>query len=246
MSESKVIVITGASSGIGAATALRLAKSGHRVVIGARRILRLKEIVETITAAGGDAVCHTVDVTSQTSVEDFATFAMKRYGRIDVWFNNAGLMPHSPFIEDHLEDWNRMIDVNLRGVLYGIHAALPIMRKQHAGYIINTASVAAHAVHQGGGVYSATKAGVYMISEALRQEEAAAKSGVRVTVVSPGAVQTEIANQIPDQAVRERIQASHDALGVKADRIAATIQAAIDLPADTDVFELIVRPTAQP
>lgn len=245
MSESKVVVITGASSGIGAATALRLAKSGYRVVIGARRILRLNEIVETITAAGGDAVCHIVDVTDRTSVEDLAAFAMKQYGRIDVWFNNAGLMPHSPFIEDHLEDWNRMIDVNLRGVLYGIHAVLPIMRDQHAGHIINTASVAAHAVHQGGGVYSATKAGVYMISEALRQEEAAANSGVRLTVISPGAVQTEIANQIPDKAVRERVQASHDAVGLEADRIAATIQAVIDLPDDTDVFEMIVRPTAQ-
>lgn len=245
MSESKVVVIIGASSGIGEATALRLAKSGYRVVIGARRILRLNEIVETITAAGGDAVCHIVDVTDRTSVEDLATFAMKQYGRIDVWFNNAGLMPHSAFIEDHLEDWNRMIDVNLRGVLYGIHAVLPIMRKQHAGHIINTASVAAHAVHQGGGVYSATKAGVYMISEALRQEEAAANSGVRVTVISPGAVQTEIANQIPDKAVRERVQASHDAVGLEADRIAATIQAVIDLPDDTDVFEMIVRPTAQ-
>lgn len=245
MSESKVVVITGASSGIGAATALRLTKAGHRVVIGARRLLRLKKIVSQIEAAGGSAVCHSVDVTDQASVDEFAAFAMKQYGRIDVWFNNAGLMPHSPFIEDHLEDWNRMIDVNLRGVLYGIHAALPIMRAQHAGHIINTASVAAHAVHQGGGVYSVTKAGVYMISEALRQEEAAANSGVRVTVISPGAVQTEIANQIPDKAVRERVQASHDAVGLEADRIAATIQAVIDLPADTDVFEMIVRPTAQ-
>lgn len=245
MSESKVIVITGASSGIGAATALRLAKAGNKVVIGARRLLRLQDIVAEIEAAGGSAACHTVDVTDQASVEALAAFAVQTYGRIDVWFNNAGLMPHSPFIEDHIDDWNRMIDVNLRGVLYGIHAALPIMRHQHAGHIINTASVAAHAVHQGGGVYSATKAGVYMISEALRQEEGAANSGVRVTIVSPGAVQTEIANQIPDKEVRERVQASHDAVGLNADRIAATIQAAIDLPADTDVFEMIVRPTAQ-
>ncbi len=243
--DSKVIVITGASSGIGEATALRLAKANHKLVLGARREERLQELVDKIVNAGGEAVYEITDVTDIHSVEQLAEKAMNQYGRIDVWMNNAGLMPHSPLIQDRVEDWNRMIDVNLRGVLHGIHAALPIMREQKSGQFINTASVAAHAVHAGGGVYSATKAGVTMISEALRQEEAAAGSNIRVTAISPAATATEIADHITDEATRERVAKAHAKLAVPADRIAEAIESAINMPADTAINEIIVRPTAQ-
>lgn len=160
----KVIVITGASSGIGEATAKLLASKGNKVVLGARREERLQKIVKDIEQSGGQATYLATDVSELEQVKALAQKAIDTYGRLDVWMNNAGLMPHSEFIKGRVEDWNRMIDINLRGVLYGINAALPQMRKQQSGQFINIASVAAHAVHSGGGVYSATKAGVWMIS----------------------------------------------------------------------------------
>ncbi|MCH4172175.1 MAG: SDR family oxidoreductase [Lactobacillus sp.] len=241
----KVVVITGASSGIGETTAKLLAQDGDLLVLGARREAKLQQIVSDIEAAGGKAVYALTDVTSLESVQALAKLALDKFGRIDVWLNNAGLMPHSEFIKGKVADWNRMIDVNLRGVLYGIDAALPSMRAQKSGQFINVASVAAHAVHPGGGVYSATKAGVLMISEALRQEEAAAKSNVRVTVVSPGAVATELVDHVTDQSTKQALEGYYKQNAISPDRVATSIKAAIDLPADASLNEIIIRPTQQ-
>lgn len=243
--KSKVIVITGASSGIGEATAKLLAKKGHRLVLGARREKKLEEITDSINSDGGQSIYAPVDVTDLKSVQSLGDLALKQYGRIDVWMNNAGLMPHSELIKGRVDDWNRMIDVNLRGVLYGINSALPTMRKQKAGQFINIASVAAHSVHPGGGVYSATKAGVWMISEALRQEEAAAGSNVRVTVVSPGAIATELVNHVTDPDQKKAMNAYYDQFASSPQRVASAILSAVDLPADTAINEIVLRPTRQ-
>lgn len=242
---SKVIVITGASSGIGEATAKLLASKGNKLVLGARREERLQAIVKDIKDAGGEAAYLVTDVIDLEQVKGLAQKALNTYGRIDVWMNNAGLMPHSEFIKGKVDDWNRMIDVNLRGVLYGINAALPTMREQKSGQFINVASVAAHAVHTGGGVYSATKAGVWMISEALRQEEAAAGSNVRVTVVSPGAISTELVDRITDQDTKKALEGYYKKTAITPDRVATTIATAIDMPVDAGVNEIIIRPTSQ-
>jgi len=245
MENSKVIVIVGASSGIGEATAKLLASQGHRLVLGARRSKRLAEIATAIQTAGGEAVYQVTDVTDLASVKQLAEFAKTTYGRIDVWMNNAGLMPHSPLIQGRVADWNQMIDVNLRGVLYGIDAALATMREQKSGQFINTASVAAHDVHPGGAVYSATKAGVLMISEALRQEEAAAHSNVRVTVVSPGAVATELVDHVTDEATKANLETYYNNFAIAPDRIASAIAEAVALPEDTAINEIVLRPSQQ-
>lgn len=242
---SKVVVITGASSGIGEATAKLLASKGNKLVLGARREERLQAIAKDIKDAGGEAAYFVSDVVDLEQVKGLAKKALDTYGRIDVWMNNAGLMPHSEFIKGKVDDWNRMIDVNLRGVLYGIDAALPTMREQKSGQFINVASVAAHSVHTGGGVYSATKAGVWMISEALRQEEAAAGSNVRVTIVSPGAISTELVDHITDQDTKKALEGYYKKTAITPDRVATIIASAIDLPADAGVNEIVIRPTDQ-
>ncbi|KGH70558.1 oxidoreductase [Oenococcus oeni IOEB_9517] len=242
---SKVIVITGASSGIGEATAKLLASKGNKVVLGARREERLQKIVKDIGQSGGQATYLATDVSEIEQVKALAQKAIDTYGRLDVWMNNAGLMPHSEFIKGRVEDWNRMIDINLRGVLYGINAALPQMRKQQSGQFINIASVAAHAVHSGGGVYSATKAGVWMISEALRQEEVAAKSHVRVTVVSPGAVSTELVDHVTDPDTKKAMENFYASVSMPSERVAQAISLAVDLPEDSDINEIVMRPLNQ-
>ncbi|KJU73790.1 oxidoreductase [Pediococcus damnosus LMG 28219] len=242
---SKVIVITGASSGIGQATAELLARQGNKMVLGARRESCLQEIVKKIKDANGEATYAVTDVTDLASVKKLAQTAMDQYGKIAVWMNNAGVMPQSTFIEGRVEDWNRMIDVNLRGVLNGIAAALPIMRKQASGHFINTSSVAGHATHPGGGVYSATKAGVLMISEALRQEEAQAQSNVRVTVVSPGAINTELVNSITDPNVKKGTAQYYDQVAISPDQIAKSIAFAINAPESASINEIVIRPSKQ-
>lgn len=242
---SKVVVITGASSGIGEATAKLLATQGNKIVLGARREDRLADIAETIKDGGGEATYKVTDVTSLDDVEALAQAALDTYGRIDVWMNNAGLMPHSEFIKGKVDDWNRMIDVNLRGVLYGIHAALPIMRKQKSGHFINISSVAGHVVRPAAGVYAATKFGVRAISEALRQEEALAQSNVRVTVISPGAIATELVEHVTDKEQKASMDAYYDEYAVSPDRIAQAIAFAINTPEDTGMNEIIIRPAAQ-
>jgi NADP-dependent 3-hydroxy acid dehydrogenase YdfG len=242
---SKVIVITGASSGIGRATAELLAQQGNQLVLGARREDRLQALTEKIKSNHGAAIYAVTDVTDLASVKNLAQVALAKYGRIDVWMNNAGLMPQSTFIDARVDDWNRMIDVNLRGVLNGIAAALPTMRQQAAGHFINTSSIAAHATHPGGGVYSATKAGVLMISEALRQEEAQAQSNVRVTLVSPGAINTELVNSITDPNVKKGTAQFYDQFAISPDEVAAAIAFAINAPESASINEIVIRPTKQ-
>lgn len=236
----KVILVTGASSGIGEATARHLAASGHQVLLGARRVDRIAVIAKEILDAGGEASFQELDVTSLDSVRAFANTAVKRHGRIDVLVNNAGIMPLSMLDELRVNEWDRMIDVNLRGVLHGIAAVLPVMREQKAGHIVNIASTSAYRVDPTAAVYCATKFAVRAISEGLRQEN----TDIRVTVVSPGLTRSElvdgIANPQVQAAVREMM-----GLAISPEAIAQAIGFAISQPADVDVSELIIRPTAQ-
>ncbi|AYG37956.1 SDR family oxidoreductase [Lactiplantibacillus pentosus] len=241
----KVIVITGASSGIGEATAKLLASQGNQLVLGARREARLQEITQAIENAGGEATYAVTDVTDLDSAKQLAKKAVDTYGRIDVWMNNAGLMPQSVLAEGKVTDWNRMIDVNEKGVLYGINAALGIMREQQSGHFINTSSIAGHIVGPGSAVYSATKQAVLAISEGLRQEEAQAGSNIRVTVVSPGAIATELTNSITDEEVKKGTEQFYDLFAISPERVAESIAFAINAPADASINEIIIRPSKQ-
>ncbi|WP_405495533.1 SDR family oxidoreductase [Streptomyces sp. NBC_00096] len=240
VSAGKVVLITGASSGIGEATARRLAASGHRVMLGARRTDRIAALAEDIRSSGGQADRQELDVTSLDSMRAFAQAAHSRYGRIDVLVNNAGVMPLSPLAALKVDEWNRMIDVNVRGVLHGIASVIPLMRAQGSGHIVNIASVSGHRVDPTAAVYSATKFAVRALSEGLRQES----RDLRVTVISPGLTRSELAEGITDTAVRE---ATRDMLKIAmpADAIGAAIDYAISQPVEVDVSEIVVRPTAQ-
>ncbi len=188
--EGKVVVITGASSGLGEATARLLLAQGASVVLGARRVERIKSLADELAGGGGKALAVTTDVTQSDQVKRLVGAAVETYGRIDVMLNNAGLMPHSPLERLRVEDWEQMIDVNLKGVLYGIAAALPYMKEQKSGHFINVSSVAGHKVRPGGVVYAATKHAVRVISEGLRME--VKPYNIRTTVISPGALDTEL------------------------------------------------------
>ncbi|MEH2469639.1 NADP-dependent 3-hydroxy acid dehydrogenase YdfG [Nitrobacteraceae bacterium AZCC 2161] len=238
---SKVVLITGASSGIGEATALHLAAKGHQVVLGARRSDRIAAIVQEIQWLGGDVLHRELDVTDLDSVKAFAAAAHARYGRIDVLVNNAGVMPLSPIEDLRVDEWNRMIDVNLRGVLHGIAAVLPIMREQGAGHIINVASTSAHRVDPTAAIYCATKYAVRALSEGLRQES----KYLRVTVISPGLTRTELFDGVSDPQIRAGVRAMLDQASIPPSAIAEAISYAIGQPDNVDVNELIVRPTAQ-
>lgn len=238
----KVVLITGASSGIGAATALLLAHKGMHVVLGARRTDRLEQLAAAIRHDGGSAVCRQLDVTSAAGMQAFADYAREQFGRVDVLINNAGVMPLSALNALKIDEWNRMIDVNIRGVLHGIAAVLPAMQAQRSGQIINLASIGAYAVSPTAAVYCATKFAVAAISEGLRQEVGA---DIRVTVVSPGVTQSELAESISDPVAREGMRAFRkDAIAPEA--IARAIHFAIEQPDDVDVSEIIVRPTSSP
>jgi NADP-dependent 3-hydroxy acid dehydrogenase YdfG len=237
----KVVLITGASSGIGEATARHLAASGYRVVLGARRADRIAIVAQAIQEAGGHALHRELDVTDPESFKGFATAAHEHYGRIDVLVNNAGVMPLSFVDELRIDEWNQMIDVNLRGVLYGIAAVMPIMREQGAGHIVNVASVSAHRVDPTAAVYCATKFAVRALSEGLRQES----KYVRVTVVSPGLTRSELVDGINNPQVKEAIRAMMDQASIPAAAIAEAIGFALGQPENVDVNELIVRATAQ-
>ncbi|CAH0292288.1 SDR family oxidoreductase [Peribacillus sp. Bi134] len=241
----KVIVITGASSGIGKATAKLLTKRGDKVVLGARREERLQKLADKIKAEGGEVIYASTDVTKRSDVEALAKLAVDTFGRIDVWLNNAGLMPHSTFDKLHVDEWEQMVDVNIKGVLYGIAAGLPVMREQKSGHFINVSSVAGHQTHPGGGVYSGTKYAVRAISEALRQEEAQAGSNIRVTILSPGAVATELPNTITDTDLKGGIDSLYSVVAIPAERIAETVAFVMDTPEDTAMNEIIIRPTIQ-
>lgn len=239
MKTSKVILITGASSGIGEATARHLAAQGHKVVLGARRTDRLETVAAEIRAAGDSAEYRTLDVTSLEDMQAFAAFAEEKFGAPDVIINNAGVMPVSPLHELKIEEWNRMIDVNIRGVLHGIAAVLPGMQARKSGHIINVSSIGGHQVWATCAVYCGTKYAVRAISEGLRLEN----KDVRVTIISPGVVESELADTISDPGARQAM-AEFRQVALKPDAIARAIGYAITQPVDVDVNEIIIRPTA--
>jgi len=237
----KTVLITGASSGIGEATALRLASDGHRLFLGARRTERLEAVVERIGgAAGGAASFRRLDVTDAEDVRRFVADATDTYGGADVMINNAGVMPLSALAENKVDEWNRMIDVNIRGVLHGISAALPVMRAQGSGHIVNVASIGAHEVEPTAAVYCATKFAVWAISEGLRKEQS---GDIRVSVISPGVTESELAESISDEQARDAMR-DYRALAIPASAIADAIAFAIGQPPAVNVNEIIVRPAA--
>jgi len=240
--QQKIVLITGASSGIGAATARLLATAGHHVVLGARRTDRLETLVADIRAAGGSAEYRALDVTDADDMQSFALAAHAKHGRIDVLINNAGVMPLSRLDALKLNEWDRMLDVNVRGVLYGIAAVLPLMQKAKSGQIVNLSSIGGHAVSPTAAVYCATKFAVRAISEGLRQEVG---GDIRVTVISPGVTESELAESISDEGGREEMREFRK-VAIGADAIARAIAYAMEQPADVDVSEIIVRPTASP
>lgn len=239
--QSKVVLITGASSGIGEATARMLAAQGHRVYAGARRTDRLERLVQEIQAKGGTAAFRALDVTSAEDMQAFVRAAEAAYGPVDVIVNNAGVMPLSPLSSLKVNEWDRMIDVNIRGVLHGIAAVLPGMESRGRGQVINVSSIGGLSVSPTAAVYCATKFAVRAISDGLRQET----DKIRVTVVCPGVVESELADTITDDTARVAMQ-EFRRVALHPDAIARAIAYAIDQPDDVDVSEVVVRPTASP
>jgi NADP-dependent 3-hydroxy acid dehydrogenase YdfG len=239
--QGKVVVITGASSGLGEATARHLASKGASVFLGARRMARLQTVVADIQRAGGQAAAMQVDVTRRAEVDAFVQAATEKFGRMDVLVNNAGLMALAPIEKTLVDEWDRMVDINIKGVLYGIAAALPVFARQKGGHIINIASVAGHKVSMGGAVYCATKHAVRAISEGIRQEV----DGIRTTIISPGAVQSELPLGISDPDTAAHIKAFYRQQAIPADAVARAIAYAIEQPADVDINEILLRPTVQ-
>jgi NADP-dependent 3-hydroxy acid dehydrogenase YdfG len=239
----KVVVITGASSGVGESTARLLAANGAKVVLGARRKDRIDEVVKDITAKGGSALGFKTDVTKRGDVEALVRGAMDKHGRIDVIVNNSGIMPIAPMAALKVEEWEQMIDVNIKGLLYGVAAVLPIMQRQKQGHIINMASVGGFKVFAPGGtVYSATKFAVRAITEGLRMEHKA--DNIRCTIISPGAVATELPESSSEEATRENLREFYK-MAIPADSIARAIAYAIEQPAEVEIDEVVIRPTAQ-
>jgi NADP-dependent 3-hydroxy acid dehydrogenase YdfG len=241
--EGKVVVITGASSGLGEAAARLLSAQGASVVLGARRADRIKSLADELTAKGGKAIAMTTDVTDRAQVKNLVDAAVKDYGRINVMINNAGLMPQSLIEQLKIDEWDRMIDVNIKGVLYGIAAALPHMQRQKSGHIVNVSSVAGHKVGPGSTVYAATKHAVRAPSEGLRQE--VKPYNIRTTVISPGAVATELPNTITDADAAKRIRQFYETFAIPADSFARAVAFAIGQPEDVDINEILFRPTRQ-
>jgi NADP-dependent 3-hydroxy acid dehydrogenase YdfG len=241
--EGKVVVITGASSGLGEASARLLSAQGASVVLGARREDRIKSLADELTAGGGRALAVTTDVTHRDQVKKLVDAAVQACGRIDVMINNAGLMPQSLLEHLKIDEWDRMIDVNIKGVLYGIAAALPYMRKQKAGHIINVSSVAGHRVGPGTAVYAATKYAVRALSEGLRQE--VKPYNIRTTVISPGAVATELPDSVTNPDAAARIHKFYADLAIPADSFARAVAFAMSQPDDVDINEILFRPTRQ-
>jgi NADP-dependent 3-hydroxy acid dehydrogenase YdfG len=237
-----VVAITGASSGIGEAVARRLAAAGAAVVLGARRAERLAALAAEVEAAGGRAAAVPTDVTRREDVVRLVAAATERFGRLDVLVNNAGLMPLSPLRDRKVDEWDRMVDVNLRGTLHGIAAALPVFDAQQSGHFVNVSSVADRGVFPTAAVYCATKFAVRALSEGLRLE---AGRHVRVTLVAPGATESELAEGISDPELRRAAVAEFRRDLLPADAIARAVAFAVAQPADVDVNEIVVRPTAQ-
>ncbi len=237
-----VIAITGASSGIGEATAVLLAQRGAKVVLGARQGERLAAVARRIESAGGEVAYVTTDVRRREDIANLVDLACSRFGKLDVLFSNAGIAPTSLLDDLKIDEWDAMIDVNIRGVLHGIAAALPVFRRQGFGHFVNTASTAGLITKPTMAIYSATKFAVRAISEGLRQEAGAT---LRVTLVTPGFVRTNLADSMTDPGVRAAIVNTMEAMAISPDSIARAVVFAIEQPADVDVGEIVVRPTAQ-
>jgi NADP-dependent 3-hydroxy acid dehydrogenase YdfG len=239
----KVVIITGASSGMGEAAAKHLSGLGATVVLGARRADRIEKLAKEIHANGGNALAVTVDVTQREQVKQLVAKAVGQFGRVDVILNNAGIMPLSTMDSLHVDEWDKMIDVNIKGVLNGIAAVLPYMKAQKSGQIINTSSVAGHKVFNGSAVYSATKYAVRALTEGLRMEVKA--YNIRTTIVCPGAVKTELLEHITDADVRQANEDYVGSVGISPDSFARVVAFAISQPEDVDINEIIFRPTSQ-
>ena len=237
----KIVIITGASSGLGESTARHLADRGAKLVLAARREDRLKSLAEELEAKGAEVLWQVTDVTDRKQVESLAAATKNKFGRIDVLINNAGLMPLAPLDALKVDEWEQMIDVNIKGVLYGIAAVLPTMREQHSGHVINLSSVAGHKVFPGGAVYCATKYAVRALSEGLRME---AGDEIRSTNISPGAIATELTSTITDPDAAKAAEELYK-VAISADAVARAIVYAIEQPQDVDINEIILRPTAQ-
>ena len=240
--EGKIVVITGASSGLGEATARHLSELGAVVVLGARRIDRIRALAQALAGSEGKAIAVQTDVTQSEQVKKLVEAAVEKYGRIDVMINNAGLMPHSPLERLKIADWDRMIDVNIKGVLYGIAAALPYMQQQKSGHFINVSSVAGHKVRPGSAVYAATKHAVLVISEGLRQE--VKPYNIRTTVISPGAIATDLPDSITEPDIADSVRKLYE-IAIPADSFARAVAFAIGQPDEIDVNEILFRPTRQ-
>ena len=238
----KIVVITGASSGLGEATARYLSALGATVVLGARRLERIDALAAELRAAGGNALALATDVTDCAQVQRLVDTAINTFGRIDVMINNAGLMPHSPLDRLKIADWDRMIDVNIKGVLYGIAAALPAMQRQKSGHIINVSSVAGHKVRPGSAVYAATKHAVRALSEGLRQE--VKPYNIRTTIISPGAIDTELPNSVTEADVAANVRKIYE-IAISPESFARAVAYAIEQPEDIDINEILFRPTRQ-
>jgi NADP-dependent 3-hydroxy acid dehydrogenase YdfG len=241
--KAKAIVITGASSGLGEATARALSAQGARIVLGARRADRIQSLARELTAGGGEAIAVTTDVTDRAQVKALVDAAVREFGRIDVMINNAGLMPQALLERLQVDEWDRMIDVNIKGVLYGIAAALPHMQRQKSGHFINVSSVAGHKVGSGAAVYAATKFAVRALSEGLRQEVKA--YNIRTTIISPGAVATELLDSVTDPDAAARVRKFYADSAISADSFARAVVFAISQPDDVDINEIVFRPTRQ-
>jgi NADP-dependent 3-hydroxy acid dehydrogenase YdfG len=240
--EGKVVAITGASSGIGEATALLLASRGAKLALGARRLDRLESLASRIVASGGEAVFLRTDVRRRDDLAALVNLALERFDKIDVLVNNAGIGPISLLDDLRVEEWEEMIDVNIKGVLYGIAAALPVFRTQGFGHFVNTASTAGLITRPTMAVYSGTKFAVRAISEGLRQE---AGDKLRVTIITPGFVRTDFIETVNNPVVKAQLEEARDKFAIPPDAIARAIAFAVEQPAEVDVGEIIVRPTAQ-
>ncbi len=242
----KVIIITGASSGIGEASAYRLAKEGAKVVLGARREAKLKAIADKIISDGGQAVYRVTDVVKRDDNLALVDLAKKEFGKVDVIFLNAGLMPQAPLSALEQDNWDAMIDVNIKGVTNGIAAILPEFIAQKSGHVIATSSVAGQKVYPGGAIYCGTKWAVKAIMEALRMESAQEGTNIRTATIYPAAVQSELVDSITDEATRSGYRELYDTYEIPADRVADVVAFAIDAPEDTNINEFTMGPTTQP
>ena len=244
--ESKVVIITGASSGIGEATAYKLAEAGAKLVLGARREEKLKAIADSINGKGGAAVYRVTDVVNPSDSKALVQLALDSFGKVDAIFLNAGLMPNSPFAALETDNWNAMVDVNIKGVLNGIAAVLPTFIAQKSGHVLATSSVAGLKAYPGAGVYCGTKWAVKAIMESLRMESAQARTNIRTATIYPAAVQSELVDHITDSATSGGYRKLYDTYEIPAERVASVVAFALNQPEDTNISEFTIGPTTQP